>query len=60
MGLTYTLICCGVGIGSAPCAVWEWTSDANTCYMCTKEVVPYREKMEGHTTGCVYTFVCAR
>lgn len=32
---------------------WEWTADAATCYVCTKAVLPFREVLTGHTTGCV-------
>jgi hypothetical protein len=45
--------CGATGIGSEPCVAWEWTADAATCYVCTKAVLPFREVMTGHTTGCV-------
>jgi len=47
--------CRATGIGSEPCAAWEWTAHAATCYVCTKVVLPFREAMAGHTTGCVKT-----
>lgn len=47
------LQCGATGIGSEPCVAWEWTADADTCYVCTKAVLPFREFMTGHTTGCV-------
>ena len=35
------------------CVAWEWFADKQDCYICSKEVLEYRGKMDGHTTGCL-------
>jgi hypothetical protein len=40
------------------CVAWEWYGAANACYICTKDVLPYKGRMEGHSTGCV-TGLCS-
>ena len=52
--------CLATGIGNAPCAAWEWTASASVCYACTTKVLPFREPMRGHHTGCASPAVCPR
>jgi hypothetical protein len=61
-GASHPAECCeqcrATGIGPRMCAAWEWTAEANTCYLCTREVLAYRGRLVGHITGCVDASSC--
>ena len=52
-------VCQSTGIGTEPCALWEWSADAAVCYVCTEEAARYRGAMAGHVTGCTNAKSCA-
>ena len=35
------------------CVAWEWWGAGAACYVCSREVLLYRGRMPGHTTGCL-------
>ena len=55
-GLQSAEACCTECQGSSfgfACVAWEYTEKTQTCYMCSAEVLPYRGRMAGHSTGCL-------